>query len=608
MVKPGSRPVGLAQAVLGDLDFLRPQQGRVKAGASSPSRQGFRFSARASQLWRFALGSHAAVIKKIGKGGTANAKELAAQMDYLFSKSAAIFGNGVVLDAEAKGLSRDERNDIVGDWVEDWRGSPRNGHTSHLLLSFPSHVRAEKAKLIAEIWAFEMFQSGDHQDDVWSYVAALHTDRAHPHVHIVVNNRGTLNDSWFFMAKDHVFNLDMMKERMVAIAAEEGVFLDATSRAERGLLTYGPSRAEIERAREEGRAPEERPREGRALEDALATMARTADTMRSLSHVAALTGLPEIGEKIARAEEALRRGGVVHSFPVEAATADRADLDRHFSGWMAETEDRIRKVPIAERKNLRDELYGYAVDIARGLGDARGAQLLQMVPQLAVYGVALEGDTLVRGRAETTVQPGAVERLRAEIVAGATAIGLSSERIASRLETGAANAWEERDWVRGDILVLAGRRRLDLRDPDQGKRLVGELQGFYDRAAAAIDQVVAREALAENDRLVRSLRSMGRVMQAEGKVEFRGDAHAERFAEELRQRFGQAIVADLAAGRTEVLARDVEDEAEQRWIARAVVSAAKSHVALGLTLRQATVAERELAGQSERKGVTDWEL
>lgn len=608
MVKLGSRPIGLAEAVLGDLDFLRPQSGRVKSGASSPSRQGFRFSPRASQLWRFSLGSNAAVIKKIGKGGTANAKELAAQMDYLFSKSASIFGNGVVLDADAKGLTKDERKDIVGDWVEDWRGSPKNGHTSHLLLSFPSHVRAEKAKLIAEIWAFEMFQSGDHQDDVWSYVAALHTDRAHPHVHIVVNNRGTLNDSWFFMAKEHAFNLDTMKERMVAIAAEEGVILDATSRAERGLLTYGPSRAEIERAREEGRAPEERPREGRALEDALATMARTADTMRSLSHVAALTGLPEIAEKIVKAEEVLRQGGILHPFPAEAATLERADLERHFSGWMTETEGRIRKAPVVERKELRDELYGYAIDIARGLGDARGAQLLQMMPQSTVYGVALEDDTLTRGWAETALQPGAAERLRAEIVAGATAIGLSGERIASRLETGAANAWEERDWVRSDLLVLAGRRRLDPRDPDQGKPAAEDLQEFYDSAAKAIDHAVTHETVPANDRLVRTLRSMGRIMQTEGKVEFRGDAHAERFADELRRRYGEAIVADLAAGRTEVLARDVEDEAERRWIARAVVSAAKSHVALGLTLWQATVAERDLAGQSERKGVADWDL
>jgi type IV secretion system T-DNA border endonuclease VirD2 len=606
MVKLGSRPLGLAEAVLGDLDFLRPKSGRVKPGPSSPSRQGFRFSPRASQLWRFSLGSNAAVIKKIGRGGTANAKELAAQMDYLFSKSAAIFGNGVELDFDAKGLTKDERNDIVDDWVEDWRGSPKNGHTSHLLLSFPSHVRAEKAKLIAEAWAFEMFQSGDHQDDVWSYVAALHTDRAHPHVHIVVNNRGTLSDSWFFMAKEHAFNLDMMKERMVAIAAEEGVFLDATSRAERGLLTYGPSRAEIERARTEGRAPEERPREGRALEDALATMARTADTMRSLSHVAALTGLPEIAGKIAQAEEVLRQGGVLSPFPVEAATLERADLERHFNGWMAETEDRIRKTPVAERKELRDELYGYAIDIARGLGDARGAQLLQMMPRSALYGMAVDSDILSRGRAETPLRPGAADRLRAEIVAGAAAIGLSGERIAGRMETGAANAWEERDWVRSDLLVLTGRRRLDLREPAQGKRVAEELQGFYDRAAAAIDHAVAHDAVPENDRLVRTLRSMGRIMRTEGKVEFRGDAHAERFAEELRQRYGKGVVADLAAGKTSALARDIEGDEDRRWIARAIVSAAKSHVAFGLTLSAARESERGLreAGNTEAR---DWE-
>lgn len=606
MVRLGSRPIGLAEAVLGEISFLRPQSGRVKPGPSSPSRQGFRFAPRASQLWRFSLGSSAAVIKKIGKGGTANAKELSAQMDYLFSKSASIFGNGVVLDADAKGLTKDERNDIVGDWVEDWRGSPKNGHTSHLLLSFPSHVRPEKAKVIAEVWAFEMFQSGQHQDDVWSYVAALHTDRAHPHVHIVVNNRGTLNDSWFFMAKEHAFNLDMMKERMVAIAAEEGVFLDATSRAERGLLTYGPSRAEIERAREEGRAPEERPREGRALEDALATMARTADTMRSLSHVAALTGLPEIAKKIAMAEEVLRQGGLLSPFPAEAATLERADLDRHFSGWMAETEDRIRKAPVAERKNLRDELYGYAADIARGLGDTRGAQLLHMMPQSAVYGVALEGDTLARGKSEKTLQPGAAKRLRAEIVAGATAIGLSGERIASRLETGAANAWEERDWVRSDLLILAGRRRLDLRDRDQGKRLADELQEFYNSAAKSIDQAVTREAVPENDRLVRILRSMGRIMQTEGKVEFRGDAHAERFADELLQRYGKGVIAELAVGKTDALARDIEGDEDRHWIARAIVSAAKSHVAFGLTLSAARESERGLrqAGNPEAR---DWE-
>ena len=607
MVRLGSRPIGVAEAVLGEINFLRPQQGRVKAGGSSSPKRGFSFSTRASQLWRFSLGSNAAVLKKIGKGGTANAKELAAQMDYLFSKSASIFGNGVVLDADAKGLTKDERNDIVGDWVEDWRGAPKNGHTTHLLMSFPSHVRPEKAKLIAEAWAFEMFQSGEHQDDVWSYVAALHTDKAHPHVHMVINNRGTVNDSWFFLAKEHVFNLEVMKQRMVAIAAEEGVFLDATSRAERGLLTYGPSRAEIERARVEGRAPDERPREGKALEDALATMARTADTMRSLQHVAALTGLPEIGEKIAKAEEALRRGGVLQPFPRDVATADRADLDRHFGGWMAEAEGKIRKVPGAERKEMQNELFGYAIDIAKGLGDARGAQLLQMLPQTKLYGTGLEGDRLIQGREAVDLQPDAANRLKTDIVNKAMSLGLSGDRMAERLETGAANAWEERDWVRSDLATLSGRRRADLRNPDQSRKVVDDLEGFYEAAAKLIEHARAHEVVPENDRLLRALGLMGRIMQTDGKVEFRGDAHAERFADELRQRYGEGVVAELASGQTDALAGDFEDADQRMWIARAVVSAAKSHVAFGLTLNKARQAERRLASPHERAYERDWE-
>ncbi|WP_192931307.1 relaxase/mobilization nuclease domain-containing protein [Gemmobacter serpentinus] len=596
----------MAEAVLGEINFLRPQQGRVKAGGASSPKRGFSFSTRASQLWRFSLGSSAAVLKKIGKGGTANAKELAAQMDYLFSKSASIFGNGVVLDADAKGLTKNERNEIVGDWVEDWRGSPKNGHTTHLLMSFPSHVRPEKAKLIAEAWAFEMFQSGAHQDDVWSYVAALHSDKAHPHVHMVINNRGTVNDSWFFMAKEHAFNLEVMKERMVAIAAEEGVFLDATSRAERGLLTYGPSRAEIKRARADGRAPEERQREGKALEDALATMARTADAMRSLSHVATLTGLPEIGEKIAKAEEALRRGGILQPFLGDVATAERADLDRHFSGWMAEAEDKIRKMPVTERKEMRGELYGYAIDIAKGLGDARGAQLLQMLPQTKLYATGLEGDRLTQGKEAVELQLGAADRLKTDIAGKAVALGLSGERMTERLETGAANAWEERDWVRSDLLTLSGRRRVDLRNLDQSRKVVVDLEGFYEASAKLIEHARAHEVVSENDRLLRALGSMGRIMQTDGKVEFRGDAHAERFADELRQRYGKGVVAELASGRTHALAGDFEDADERKWIARAIVSSAKSHVAFGLTLKEARHAERLLASTPAR-GEHDWE-
>lgn len=69
---------------------------------------------------------------------------------------------------------------MVLDWEDAWSGEPKNGHTTHLLLSFPADLSPKKALRIAEDWAFEMFQSGTHVDDQWSYVAALHTDRDHP--------------------------------------------------------------------------------------------------------------------------------------------------------------------------------------------------------------------------------------------------------------------------------------------------------------------------------------------------------------------------------------------------------------------------------------------
>lgn len=606
MVKFGSRPQGMAAGVLGEIDLLRPQRGRGRGGQQA--RQGFGFSPKAGQFWRFALGSNAAIVKKIGKGGTANAKELSGQMSYLFSKSTAIFGNAVTHDPAAKGLAPEERKEIVGAWVEGWHGSPKNGHTTHLLMSFPSHVRPEKAQLIAEAWAFEMFQSGEHQDDEWAYVAALHTDRPHPHVHIVLNNRGLANDSWFYMAKDHVFNLALMKERMVAIAAEEGVFLDATSRAERGILTYGPNRAEIERARREGRVPEERPREGRALEEALASFAQSADVMRGLQHVAVLTGLPEVSARIAEAETALRWGGVIHPFPPVEADAERADLERHFNGWMAGTEEKIRQAPAAERMALREELHGYAEEIARALGDARGAALLRQRPQSEIYCIVLEEEKLRRGGEMVRLRPGAVDALRDGILAAASGAGLNPETIARRLETGAANAWEERDWIRADLFVIAGRRRLDLRDPVQASKVSGQLDGFYAKAKTLIDHAREQEQLEPNDRLVRTLHAMAGIMEAEGRIEFRGDAHAERFAKELRRRYGDRIVAELAAGQTEALAADVSDPEQQRWIARAVVSAAKSHVAFDLTLREVTEAGRRLRERIEPSHGRDREL
>jgi type IV secretion system T-DNA border endonuclease VirD2 len=66
-------------------------------------------------------------------------------------------------------------------------------------------------------------------------------------------------------------------------------------------------------------------------------------------------------------------------------------------------------------------------------------------------------------------------------------------------------------------------------------------------------------------------------------------------------------VTELASGRTDALAADFDDAEQRKWIARAVVSAAKSHVAFGLTMREAQTSERNLAGKAERGPDKDWQ-
>ncbi|GAA0283557.1 relaxase/mobilization nuclease domain-containing protein [Rhodovulum strictum] len=335
---------GVAGTVLEELEIAKPEAGRLRGGAV-PGRRGRKVArglspqaaaARAHELWRVAQGSRAAVLKKIARGGAHTARELGRQVDYLFSKSEGIFGNMVEHDPEARSLSPDERKALIADWSDGWAGAAKNGHTTHLLMSFPADVRPDTARTIAELWAFEMFQSGDHQDEEWAYVAALHTDRAHPHVHIVLNNRGLMSGAWFFMARDHVFNFQMMKQRMVAIAAEQGVFLDASSRLDRGILTYGPSRAEIERARAEGRAPVEKRREGPALEAALAEVAQSGETLRFLARLAALTGERALQARIEAAVDTLRAGGILHPFSrLPLSGESDMTLPPRATGWCA---------------------------------------------------------------------------------------------------------------------------------------------------------------------------------------------------------------------------------------------------------------------------------
>ena len=107
---------GLASAVMGEIR-IRPHRGRVRDGLSDTDgllgRRSSGESGLRSRLWQAGQGGHAAVLKKIHRGGTHTAKQLGTQLDYLFSKAEWCGGNIVDFDPRRTTLTPEERAEIV---------------------------------------------------------------------------------------------------------------------------------------------------------------------------------------------------------------------------------------------------------------------------------------------------------------------------------------------------------------------------------------------------------------------------------------------------------------------------------------------------------------
>ena len=700
--------LGVAEALIGTIRLNRPRGGNSMGQGGSRS-----FTPRARRLFQLAHGSRAAVIKKISRGGTHNKFQLANQLDYLFSKAEMTFGHMIPVPEDRHKIDPERRAEIIDLWSSDWTRAPKNGHTTHLLMSFPYATDPGKALLIAEIWAAEMFQSGEHQADEWSYAAALHLDRSHPHVHMVVNNRGLVDGTWFYMAKEHVFNLDLMKSRMVEIAAEEGISLDMTSRLERGILTYAPSRKEIEAARDEGRAPMERMRTGRALEAAMVEIDDTAKTFRALAVLAACAADISLETTFNQAALTLEAGGIVQPFkdfqmtsdtiqaaknlealadiargvanqfdsgaddytifeplvvargverpnPTEVAaavldlhsnkssvsqdpqTVQRADLlladtmrqygafqaadlsaaqrkelatindeyaaqperlaaanlDEYFEGWVKGLDARISAQPLAKQAGLRAELNELAGEVAAALGDEDMAILTKRPPLTDIYRASEQGAGLVLPNGKTLEDPAEVSAVRTAIRVEAVEAGLDGGVIEARMKVGATSAFEEREWMKSDVQKIAQTKSLDLTlDADRSTAA-----NITDRFYAAVARVLHNAELHQQevsrpvqpDPLIRTLNHMADRAEKAQSSSFESEEHALRFTNDLKKRYGDDIVKQIAAGNTEALAADVPDEQRRLAIARGLVSAAKANASIGLRLEEANHAEELL--------------
>lgn len=192
-----------------------------------------------------------AMVKVIRNGGTINARGMRDQMNYLskdgdadLQRSERYFGSDII-------------NEDIEPFIEAWENLSGSGtssdKTTHFVVSFPNGTDHGVAYRAGRAWADELFASGEY-GDVFDYYTAFHTDKAHPHMHVVVNRRGLENGDWLKVSRRSEINYDELRAVQVMVAEREGIILDASHRYARGVTSRPTPDGEIRTADRECRA------------------------------------------------------------------------------------------------------------------------------------------------------------------------------------------------------------------------------------------------------------------------------------------------------------------------------------------------------------------
>ena len=187
-----------------------------------------------------------AVVRIVPRGGSRTAAQMQEQWKYLSRRGE------VKLQRSERHLgvflSTEQIAETAASWVE--QASTKGGDvddkevqelTTHIVISFPKGTEYAKAFAAGRAWAEEMFGSGRNGGS-FDYLTACHSDRPHPHIHLVVNRRA-LEGHWLKISRrDTWHNYQKMRSTMVDVARRYGIELEATSRAQRGInelpITY----------------------------------------------------------------------------------------------------------------------------------------------------------------------------------------------------------------------------------------------------------------------------------------------------------------------------------------------------------------------------------
>lgn len=344
---------------------IRPHMRKVRGGGRSGGRRGSGLSGSLLNKWNFAEGSRAAVFKKIASGGTHTRHQMRRQMDYINSKAQYTFGFSDALTDERR-QSEASLEAIADTWEASWQGTPKNGHTSHLLISFPPDTAPRDAAAIAEEMCERAF-GGEKEfaEDRWEYIAALHTDRSHPHVHVLVNNRGVENGSWFYLSNklEAPFTYQGFRNLMVSVAQDYGVHLEATTRYERGDLQYSPSSAQWRQGRMPGQ---------RALTDrVLGMLIEEADEWGEVAKAAKMVGNARVAEVADRMIQGIATQNPISrkEFEMVLENVETAgDFEAAIQGWAGRMRNKVLELPPAMQGKHFTAIGSFLDDVKQDYG------------------------------------------------------------------------------------------------------------------------------------------------------------------------------------------------------------------------------------------------
>lgn len=192
-----------------------------------------------------------AIVHIVRGGGCQTIKRICSQWEYLSRKGeleiqfSERHGAGVLPYEEFEIWAR-RWAEQTGKYIDEARLS--DGHqelTTHIVVSFPRGTDEGAAHAAGRDWAESMFGSGLNGGE-WDYVTAFHTDKPHPHLHVVVNRRAlSARSEWLAIShRNRFLNYDTLREGLADAAYDYGIELDTSSRAQRGLEGRNPTRAQ----------------------------------------------------------------------------------------------------------------------------------------------------------------------------------------------------------------------------------------------------------------------------------------------------------------------------------------------------------------------------